>query len=139
MRSALRHSQRKTQNEVATMDLKEFVAESLKEVISGVKDAQIHAHENGAEICPTLQRRGESKAAYYVSCRSNEKVVFVNFDIALSAEDTTKGDAGGKLSIKIASLSAGVEKAETNSSISRLQFELPVVWPIHHKHKDSKS
>lgn len=35
------------------MDLKDFVSETLKEIIEGVKDAQDFAIENGAVINPT--------------------------------------------------------------------------------------
>lgn len=116
------------------MNLKEFVAESLKEIIDGVKEAQDHAKNTNAEVCPSLTRFGEGKEAYYVSSNTAQKVVYVDFDVAVSAEEGTNKERGGRGGIKVAfmKVEAGldIKKTEKESTISRLQFRLPVVWPV---------
>lgn len=39
------------------MDLKEFVSETLKEIIAGIKDAQEYAKENGSIINAYFYKR----------------------------------------------------------------------------------
>jgi len=120
------------------MDLREFVAESLKEIIDGVKEAQSHAAENGAEICPPIGILSSGARDYLESQATEEKVSFIDYDIAVTAEETGEIGGGGKVSVKVASVfsaeGGGEGKvSEKASSISRLHFSLPVVWPIQKK------
>ena len=116
------------------MNLKEFVAESLKEVMDGIVEAQQYAQDKGAEICPPLIATGDKKVLVYKSETSEGKVSWVNYDIAVTAEEIDKSGGGGKLSIKVASLvnvEGGGEATVTEkaSSLSRMQFKIAVVWP----------
>ena len=43
------------------MDLKEFVAESLKQIVDGVKEAQEHAVKAGGKIAPRLNKKGTAQ------------------------------------------------------------------------------
>ena len=48
------------------MELKEFVSETLKEIISGVKNAQAFAQENGACINPNNSGHLQPLSTYWI-------------------------------------------------------------------------
>lgn len=104
--------------------LSEFVAESLSELIIGVKEAQESAAELGALVNPSELR---------LTPRKEEKfelpVVKVAFDIAVTTleGDTSKAGVavlGGLLSV------GGQTSAEAKeTAASRIRFEIGVVLP----------
>jgi hypothetical protein len=110
------------------MKLQEFIAETLKAYIAGVKDAQEYAAEYDARVNPptlpgdTRVQRRQSDAP--------QDVQDVEFDVAVTSSEgsTTKGGAG----IFVAAIGMGVQaKADTtNSSISRIKFKVPVGLPV---------
>lgn len=118
------------------MELREFVAETLKELIAGVKDAQQFAKENGALISPNLKVYqnsigNSSHPVYYGSDGvTNHIMQVIEFDIAVTTatKDTEKGGIG----VVSAILNAGVssENQDTASEVSRIKFTIPVMFPI---------
>jgi hypothetical protein len=114
------------------MDLKTFVAESLKQIAEGIKDAQ--DADTGAWIAPGVIF---DKGALRAHDNSSETVAqFVSFDVAVMA--TESDSMKGGIAIKVLELvSAGTKAAsETqNSSVSRIKFEIPIVWPRGGKSK----
>ncbi|MDK2957902.1 MAG: hypothetical protein PWQ57_3400 [Desulfovibrionales bacterium] len=111
------------------MDLKDFLAESLKQIIGGIKDAQEYAKEQGGRVSPPISSSDKNKSLH-VHLDPNITPSFVKFDLSVAtASDITTGKEGG---IKV--LSAFVAKADGSTSsssqaVSRIQFEIPVVWP----------
>jgi hypothetical protein len=106
------------------MELQNFVAETLKQVAAGIKDAQ--AADTGAWICPPLGSNESGKAVE----RESVAVQFVQFDVAVTVEDQSSVQAGGR--IKVLSFAMGAEgtDASKNSQISRIRFQIPVRWPV---------
>ena len=79
------------------MDLKDFVSETLKEIIEGVKGAQDFAIENGAVINPTSFGVVSPKA---IMSKDNEEVTSVQrIDFSLSLQQSYAAD--GKVSIGV--------------------------------------
>ena len=79
------------------MDLKDFVSETLKEIIEGVKDAQDFAIENGAVINPTSFGVVSPKA---IMSKDNDEVTSVQrIDFSLSLQQSYAAD--GKVSIGV--------------------------------------
>jgi hypothetical protein len=94
------------------MDLKDFVSETLKQIIDGVKDAQQTANTKGAVIVPYSQ--GAEK---------------IEFDVAVTAVEGT--ETAGKAGISVWSIGAGVSgKSESSTStVSRIRFSVAVELP----------
>ncbi|RKY07893.1 MAG: hypothetical protein DRP56_05000 [Planctomycetota bacterium] len=94
------------------MDLKEFVSETLRQVIEGVKEAQISAPGNGAVVAP------------YYDYRKT-----VEYDVAVTAVEGT--EAGAKAGISVWSIGAGgnVKTESTNTTVSRIKFSIPLELP----------
>ncbi|MCU0611825.1 MAG: hypothetical protein MUE60_08565 [Candidatus Eisenbacteria bacterium] len=95
------------------MILKDFVAETLMQVIAGVHEAQQNAPDRGARINPT-----------YESGTSNAFTREVEFDLALAASKGTievlLGGSGPKTTM------------ESSGPVhSRVRFSVPVDFPEH--------
>jgi hypothetical protein len=92
------------------MELKEFIAETLKQLTEGIKEGHDHI---------VKQNLGKGIEDAFL--------LPVKFDIAITITDEDKGTIGGKIGIANV-FSAGGEKenSNSNSTLSRIQFELSV-------------
>lgn len=79
------------------MDLKDFVSETLKEIIAGVKEVQEYAKEHGATINPTKFGVVAPKA---IMNKDNDEVTSIQrIDFSLSLQQSYAAD--GKVSIGV--------------------------------------
>jgi hypothetical protein len=115
-----------------TVELKEFVERSLKDVLKAVHDAG-EDPQIGKQVAPWGiggAKFPETSGAVPVH---NGSLTFVKFDIAVTAEsaDTTKGGGGFKVAVLSIGVSAGGEAAsiEKNTAVTRIQFAVPVLLP----------
>lgn len=110
------------------MDLKEFVAESLSQIVEGVTEAQQRIAEIGGAVSPAIASLSHNKRDG--TLHDGRVVRLVEFDVAVSAssEDTT--GAGAKLTVA-SIFSGGGEKRKQNvsESYSRIQFTVPIAYP----------
>lgn len=85
------------------MDLKEFVSQSLKDIVDGIEDAREHAKSNNLDF-----------VTHYKP---------INFDVAVTTNDLEeKKKEGGLNKIIVAGISKNSEKF--NSTVSRIQFTI---------------
>jgi len=109
------------------MELREFVKESLVQVVRGISDAQETVADSGAEIAPASSRiYGNRKDLAYSDAGVIENV---SFDVAVtvSSDAATKGGVG----IFVAPIALGTrgESKRQDTTVSRIQFSVPVVLP----------
>lgn len=106
------------------MDLKDFVSETLKEIIEGVKDAQEFAKEKGAIINPSNFGTITPKA---IMSKDNDEVSAVQrIDFSLSLKQGYK--TGGKIGVEILDLgSLGGEYQKISEN--RVNFSVLVILP----------
>ncbi|MGA3068256.1 MAG: hypothetical protein ABSF29_15535 [Tepidisphaeraceae bacterium] len=105
------------------MDLKTFISESLKEIISGVRSAQDHfAHNpNGAKINPRVRLPQQFNPGHPVHN--------VEFDIAVTvSESSDEKVAAGLVVLGLGAGGQTISKTES-SYVSRVKFSVPVIWP----------
>ena len=97
------------------MDIKEFVKESLRQIVEGTKEVQ-HELETQAQIAPADSEPKE-----------------VKFDIAVTV-DTQKNKAGGVgLSVYCLKADAGRQASESTSTIHRINFGVDVDFEPYHE------
>lgn len=110
------------------MDLKEFVRESILQVVSAISEAQPKARELGADICPSYANVGAQLVtqSMYVG---TELASFFDFDVALTASDAQTGGAGLKVVAGLIGGGFGGELKTENATVSRLRFRIPVMLP----------
>lgn len=109
------------------MNLDEFIKEVLTQVISGIRDAQ--QVEGGAFIVPSGDGGHNYATHPRVSSSARLKSTIIDFDIALTAEDSSKVAGGGGL--KVLGIGANVQgdKSSKDITVSRIQFAIPVLLP----------
>ena len=110
------------------MDLQEFVSESLKQLVDGVRDAQEHAAPSGAKISPMMHQKGPATGRYSVP-EGGGVVQNISFDVAVTAQE--KNEQGGKAGLNVPYFNFGgkLSAEQENATISRIKFEVPVVLP----------
>ena len=116
------------------MELKDFVRESLSQIVGGVVEAQQELLNSGVtgEISPSIKT--EWGKTDLVIGQSGMPIQNVEFDIAVIASEKTgtKGTIG--VGIPVFKIGAGGETTETTSQTSRLKFSVPVALPpMQHK------
>ena len=114
------------------MELDNFIEEVLTNIVSGIRGAQ-DKDNVGAFVVPG----GDGGHDYAKSARfSNSarlKSTIVDFDIALTVEESGKTAGGGGL--KVAGIGANVtgETSSKDTKVSRIQFSIPVLLPESQK------
>jgi hypothetical protein len=108
------------------MDLKTFVAESLKQIAEGIKDAQ--AANTGAWIAPRVDYDGKGKLMV-ADNMARFAPQMVSFDVAISAAEEGSKNKDGMFKIAVVSFGGSTESHTQNSTISRIKFEMPICWP----------
>lgn len=119
------------------MDLKTFVADSLAQIASAIKDARDACAGNGMDIAPRAKLYGGDRLA---SVRPDEDdcaqtfIQNIHFDVAVTVSE--KGNESGGITVVGSIFGVTVDvskdklKQETaNSSVSRISFDVPVAFP----------
>jgi len=104
------------------MDLETFIAETLRQLIAGVKKAQESTQVLGGNINPDVPWPTFSALA------ANE-IQKVEFDVAVTATEGSEKKAG--IGVVMAMFGAGGHASSntTNTSVSRIRFTVPVILP----------
>ena len=102
------------------MELQDFIAETLKQIISGVRLAQESASELGAKINP--------RGGAMVEMRN------VHFDVAVSTRKG--GETKGGIDVFEGLVGAGGFQEQSDaadSAMSRIKFSVPLKLPVQPK------
>lgn len=116
------------------MELKEFVRETLLDIVQGVREAQDVCSIEGAIISPRdagqLNHRVQiGKDMHYVQ--------IVDFEVVLGEDESTERQSinKGALSVVLSKIGFGIEtdklnkQGETNKAQTCIKFSVPVVLP----------
>ena len=117
------------------MELKDFVKETLIEISQGVSEAQ--ESQGDALINPRIKIEGKESSRVILAEDgagrdiSGDRILdYVDFDVAVTIDKGTKTD--GKISVLFGAfnLSSSGESKNTDTSISRVKFKVPVSFSI---------
>lgn len=116
------------------MELEDFVSESLKQIIKGIQSAQDFAQKEGrgAKINPrgiTGLKKDSKGQRQPHDISTKLPVERVEFDVAVTASETSEKKGGGGLRVWVVSVGAEVGKTAENMTVSRIRFSVPVVLP----------
>jgi len=114
------------------LELKDFVAESLKQIIGGIANAQDFAKENKSYINPEgiIKASNDRLIVEMNNPKSQHPIPqFIEFDIAVTVSEDVENKAGiGVFSGPIAFGTQG-KVEDANLTISRIKFSIPVLFP----------
>jgi hypothetical protein len=111
------------------MDLREFVTQTLTQVVEGVKEAQTQVDAHGAEINPPLQSSQEQlgKQGFLFTLEGPAQIV--QFDVALTVVEGTGTKGGIGVFAGVVTLGSSGESQKESSSVSRVKFSVPMRLP----------
>ena len=112
--------------------LKDFVAETIIQIIEGVKIAQERAASLSAEVNPGVYMEQKHRTDV-VGVQGARTAQMIEFDVALTTSE--KGGVEGGIFVLGGLLGAGAKsKLEASSiAINRVRFSVPVVLPRQEK------
>lgn len=111
------------------MDLKDFVAQTLVQIVDGVAQAQKQTSDR-AGISPIVASNYDHAATLGFIKTTQGQAPVVKFDVAISASSGQEGKAGGSIKVlSVFSLGGEATASDSQSSVSRVQFAVPVVLP----------
>ncbi len=112
------------------MELKQFISETLFQLIDGVVEAQSKVDSLGGRIIPHV-RIQDQKSLY----RTNDDlpVIFVDFDVSVEAQEGTGTKGGIGVVTGMFNLGSSGESKENKQLSNRIKFSIPVALPLHRK------
>ena len=116
------------------MEIKDFIKESLSQIVEGIDMANQEMNEKGAFVVSSDLRESNRlpKSGTYAYDGSDTLRVVreIEFEISIAVSDSTKNE--GKGGLRVASLfhaNGGMENSNSLDSINRMKFSLPLALP----------
>ena len=111
------------------MDLQQFVAETLTQIVKGVRESQSIAKQSGAEVDPHLSMSVEHAEKQGLLIASGKYAQLVQFDMALTVKAGTGTKGGIGVFVGPVTLGSSAQSNAENSSVSRIKFVVPLTLP----------
>jgi hypothetical protein len=106
------------------MDLETFIAETLRQIVKGVKTAQQHEDCKGASINPIDPRPGHPHGQVV-------RVKEIEFDVAVTVSEGSERQGKGNIGVaSILGIGGHASSTSANSSVSRIKFAVPLILPV---------
>lgn len=107
------------------MELKTFIKQSLIEIVEAVSEAGKTVAEHGARLNPNAEGWADDYSGHVNPADLQQ----VDFEVAVTAEDTTGID--GKAGIKVFSfeIGGGGSHQAAVGSVSKIRFSVPILLP----------
>ena len=115
------------------MELKEFITESLKQIIDGVIDAQTYAKDKHATINPDgLKYDDQNNLIVNRNPASFDYVPqIIEFDVVVTVTESEKAKASLGVFTGVLGLGTQAQVESGNIAANRIKFSVPVVFPEH--------
>lgn len=104
------------------MELKDFIKGTISDIAIAIKELNNEKSDMGLLVNPNNYDR-IIKDEYSIG--DGRVVKDIEFNLSISASDTT--EAGGGIKINV--LKAGINNETSNSTVSIIKFSIPVVLP----------
>jgi hypothetical protein len=113
------------------VELKDFVSETLRQIIGGVREAQKLAAEHGGKVVPDKIAFRTDQGLQLWDKRDGTPIQMIEFDVAVTTTEgtTTKGGVG--VFVGPVGLGSQGQSNASNQSISRIKFCVPIALPKH--------
>ena len=113
------------------MNLEDYIAETLRQIISGVARAQELAAEIGAEVNPQMRSNATVNSALGM-VPTNQAGVYaqlIHFDVALTAKKGTGTKGGIGVAAGIVNVGSTGQSSNEDTSVNNVKFIVPVAFP----------
>lgn len=110
--------------------LENFVAESLTQIINGVKLAQEKVESTGAVISPRMRKTTDNNSVGEAEGFGGQPCYKVLFDVAVTVNEETGTSGGIGVAAGIFAVGSKGQSNDKFANTSRIQFSVPVVLPL---------
>lgn len=114
------------------MDLKEFIENALVDIAGGIENAQKH-EEYGGNVAPSQIAGHDFPEGQGVSTKARITSTVIQFDVAVTVENSVSGKGTGKGAIWVAEAKGELSAERSSSSITRIKFSVPLVFKPNEK------
>jgi len=111
------------------MELKDFVATSLIQIIDGVNEAKKYADENGACVNPQNFVYNQIIESVRRDSFNDAPIETVEFDVAVTATEGSEAKGGIGVFMGVVGVGSQAKMDSQNQSVSRLRFSVPLTLP----------
>ncbi|MDQ2069204.1 hypothetical protein [Natronospira bacteriovora] len=110
------------------MELKEFITETLTQIVDGVSDAKQAAEKSDSIINPAIAGTAANKdGGFFFPAMNGQIATLIDFDVSLSITEGKDSKAGINVASGLISLGGSGQSSSENSSLTRVRFNIPVV------------
>ncbi len=122
-------NQDKQSAKIETVQLEDFVAESLSQIVKGVTAAQQNIKSTGALINPVGSYVFKDNRGQQIDLNFKPTPQVIEFDVAVTATSGDKAKAG--IGVFIGSVGLGLqgESDIISSTVNRIKFSIPIYLP----------
>lgn len=111
------------------MNLKDFVAESLVQIVSGVTQAQEQLKGTGARVNPLMRFMNDKSSIGDADGDGGQPVYPVEFDVVVTAAEGTGTKGGIGVAVGIVALGSQGQSESKSGQESRIKFKIPLLLP----------
>jgi hypothetical protein len=112
------------------MELKDFVSQSIIQIVDGIVEAQQHCKGKSALVNPSGARLGSVLAGSSMNLESGGGIIeSIGFDISIVAEESTDKNGKVRLGVSMMQIGGGASAGSKDSTTSRIKFSVPVRFP----------
>ena len=113
------------------MNLQEFIAESLSQIVNGVIQAQdaVAKTNSGARVVPLMRGTTDSTSIGAAEGDGGQPTYPVEFDVVVSANNGTATKGGIGIFVGAIALGSHGQSDNKNAQETRLRFKVPLLLP----------
>jgi hypothetical protein len=116
------------------MELKEYISETIKQIVIGITDAQDAVKGMDVIINPdkTIGNQGEFWVPQkdMMSLRIERRVQLIEMDILIGVSESETNSIGGKVGISVFGVGVNSEGLKGNTNQNRVKFSIPICLPV---------
>lgn len=112
------------------MDLKDFVSQTLIQIVQGAADAAEAVEALGGAVSPAHQVRAGSEMLGLVSDQSGRQAQAVRFDVGILVETDSTIKGGGGIKVMSFQVGGSLSEGDRHQQTSRIQFVVPLALPV---------
>lgn len=111
------------------MDLKEFIKQSLVQIVTGTAEAQEEVDKHGAAVNPCGLLRGGGVPSGHAKTTEGNFTQNIEFDVAVTSNEGTGSKGGIGVVVGAIALGTQANSSQSTQAISRIRFTIPMLLP----------
>lgn len=115
------------------MELEDFVAESLIQIVNGVRRAQDGLKGTGARVNPQMRSTLAAHTIGNAEMEGGQPVSNVEFDVVVTATKGTGSKGGVGVALGVVGLGTQAQSDAKSGQESRIKFKVPILLPPQQK------